>query len=73
MAIDCNVGAVTVSARTLEVIPACVALMLLEPTLAPVATPLVVIVAAVVFEDVHVTELVRLCVLPSVNVPVAVN
>jgi hypothetical protein len=73
MVIDCNVAAVTVSATTFEVIPACPAVTLLEPTPVPVARPLLPMVAAAVFEEVQVTEFVRLCVLPSVKVPVAVN
>ena len=37
------------------------------------ARPLVLIVAAAVFEELQVAELVRFCVVPSVYVPVAVN
>ena len=57
----------------MEVTPLCVAVMLLEPMPAPVAKPLVLIVAAAVFEEVQLAELVRFWVVPSVNVPVAVN
>ena len=71
--IDCSVAAVTVSVIALEVTPLCVAVMLLEPVAAPVARPLVLIAAAAVLEEAHVAELVRFCVVPSVNVPVAVN
>ena len=71
--IDCKVAAVTVTAIALEVTPLCVALMLLEPVPAPVASPLVLIVIAAVLEELHVAELVRSCVVPSVKVPVAVN
>jgi hypothetical protein len=73
MAIDCSVAAVTVSATVFEVTPACDALTLLEPTPVPVASPVLLTVAAAVFEDVQVAELVRFCVVPSVKVPVAVN
>jgi len=59
MVIDCNVAAVTVSATTFEVIPACPAVTLLEPTPVPVARPLLPMVAAAVFEEVQVTEFVR--------------
>jgi hypothetical protein len=73
MVIDCRVAAVTVTAIALEVTPLCVAVMLLEPMPAPVAKPPVLIVAAAVFDEVQVAELVRFWVVPSVNVPVAVN
>lgn len=73
MVIDCSVAAVTVRARLLDVIPLCEALTLLEPVPVPVTRPLALMVAAAVFEEVHVTELVRLWVVPSLNVPVAVN
>ena len=73
MAIDCRVAAVTVSAIVFEVIPFCVAEMLLEPMPAPVASPTVLIVATVVLDEFHVAELVKFCVLPSLKVPVAVN
>ena len=73
MAIDCRVAAVTVSAIVFEVTPACAAVILLEPTPVPLARPLVLIVAAAVFEEVQFAELDRFCVVPSVNVPVAVN
>lgn len=71
--IDWRVAAVTVTAIVLEVTPLCVAVMLLEPLPAPVASPLVLIVTADVFDEPHVVEFVRFCVEPSVNVPVAMN
>jgi hypothetical protein len=43
------------------------------PEVTPVANPFAPIVAAVAFEEDHVTELVRSCVLLSENVPVALN
>jgi hypothetical protein len=43
------------------------------PPVTPVAKPTELIVAAVVFEDAQVTELVIFEVVPSLNVPVAVN
>lgn len=73
MLIDCNVAAVTVSAIVFEVTPLCVALMLLDPVPAPVASPLAVTVTTAELEDVQLAELVRFCVVPSLNVPVAVN
>lgn len=72
-AIDCRVAAVTVRAMVFDVIPFWVAETLLEPTPAPVASPLVLIVAAAVLDELQVAEPVRFCVDPSVNVPVAVN
>lgn len=46
---------------------------LVEPTPLPVASPLESMVATLVLDEVHMTELLMFCVLPSVNVPVAVN
>jgi hypothetical protein len=71
-AIDCNVAAVTVSV----VEPAMdddVAEIVELPTPAPVARPAAVIVADAVFDELHVAVLVRFWVVPSLNVPVAVN
>ena len=73
MVIDCKVAAVTVSAIVFDVIPLCVAVMLLEPVPAPVARPVVLMVTAAVLDEVQVAEFVRFWVVPSVNVPVAVN
>ena len=71
-AIDCSVAAVTV--RTVEPLMAPeVAVIVLVPTPAPVAKPPVVIVAVEVVPEAHVTDVVRFCVLLSLNVPVAVN
>lgn len=71
--IDCSVAAVTLSAIELEVIPFSVAEMLLEPTAAPAARPLGLIVTAAVLDELHTAERVRFWVLPSLKVPVAVN
>ena len=71
--IDCSVAAVTVSATLFDVTPLCVAVMLLAPTPCPVASPLLLTVAIAVFVELQTTELVRFCVLPSLNEPVAVN
>lgn len=59
MVMDCNVAAVTVSAIVFEVTPLCVAIMLLDPMAVAVARPLVLIVAAAVFDDVQLAEFVR--------------
>ena len=72
-AIDCSVAEVTVRRTVFDTTPLCVALTLLVPAANPVANPAAVIVATAVLEELQVTELVRFCVLPSVNVPVAVN
>ena len=72
-AIDTNVAALTESAMVFDGTPLCVALMLLEPMAAPDARPVVLIDAAAVFDEAHTAEPVRFCVVPSVNVPVAVN
>ena len=72
-AIDFNVAAVTVSTSTGDVTPLSAAVMLLVPTPAPVANPVVVIVAVVVVAEFHVTVLVMFAVEASLYVPVAVN
>lgn len=71
--IDCSVAAVTVTATAFDVTPFCEAVMFVEPTPFAFARPLTLIVATAVLEEIHVTELVRFCVLPSVKVAVAVN
>lgn len=71
--IDCKVAAETVSANVFEVTPLCAAAMLLDPMAAPMASPLALIVTAVVFDEVQVAEFVRFCVVPSLNVPIAEN
>src|SRR5437868_14608040 len=73
MAIACNVAAVTVKAKVLDAIPFWDAVILLEPIPAPVASPAALMLTMAGLEDVQVAVLVRFCVLPSVNVPVAVN
>lgn len=72
-AMDCSVAELTVSTIVFDATPLCVALTLVVPPVRPVARPVAVIVATAVLEELHVTEVVRFCVLPSVNVPVAVN
>jgi hypothetical protein len=71
-AIDCNVAAVTVS-KVEPLIDDDVAVMVEVPTPAPVARPIVLIVAVAVVPEVQVTVDVKFCVVPSLNVPVAVN
>ena len=73
MVMDCKTAAVTVSATPFELTPPWLAETFVEPTEFPLASPLALIVATVVFEEFQVTEVVRFCVLPSVKVPVAVN
>jgi len=72
-AIDWRVAEVTVSTIVLETTPLCVALTLVVPPATPAAKPVAAIVATEVLEELQVAELVRFCVLPSLNVPVAVN
>jgi hypothetical protein len=50
-----------------------VAVTVVAPGAAVVAVPLLLIVATVVEDELHAAVEVRLCALPSVNVPVAVN
>ena len=71
--IELSVATVTFNATLFDVTPLCVALILADPTALPVARPPVLMLATAVFDELQVTELVRFCVLPSVNVPVAVN
>ena len=71
-AIDCSVAAVTV--RVVEpLIAPDVALIVEVPTAAALARPAALIVAVVVVPEDQVTLDVRFCVVPSLNVPVAVN
>lgn len=72
-ATDCSVAEVTVSTTVFETTLFCVALTFVVPPVRPVAKPVVVIIATAVLEELHVAELVRFCVLPSLNVPIAVN
>jgi hypothetical protein len=53
--------------------PLSVAMMVVLPGFTAVASPAPVIVATLVFDEVHVTELVMFWVLPLEYVPVAVN
>jgi hypothetical protein len=71
-AIDCNVAAITVSV-VLPLTAPDVALMDEVPVATVVANPVVLIVATLVVAEAHVAVPVRFCVLPSLNVPVAVN
>jgi hypothetical protein len=71
-AIDCNVAAVTVS-KVEPLMDDDVAVIVEVPTPAPVARPAALIVAVEVVPEDQVTVDVRFCVVPSLNVPVAVN
>ena len=71
-AMDSSTGGVTVSPVEPLIAPE-VAEMVALPVPAPVARPLLLIVATALFEEPQVTELVKFCVLPSLKVPVAVN
>jgi hypothetical protein len=68
--IEVSVGAVMVSAAVPLIVPK-VAVMVALPCATPVARPAPLIVAAEIFEDVHVT--VRGCVVLLLYIPVAVN
>jgi hypothetical protein len=72
IAIDTNVGTVTVKMADPLTEPE-VAPILVVPCPRLVARPALLIVAVPIADDVHVTEGVKFCVLPSVYVPVAVN
>jgi hypothetical protein len=72
---DINVIVAFVTSSTVEPgIPPRVAEMVELPGVSPLANPLLPpTVAAAVLEELHVTRAVKLCVLPSVKVPVAEN
>jgi hypothetical protein len=56
-----------------ETVPIAAVIVALVPDVTPVATPAVLIVTAVEFEEAHVTVAVRSWVLPSLYVPRAVK
>ena len=70
--IDTTVAGVTVRV-VLPLIPPELAWIVVEPVPAAVARPAALIVATVTAVELHVAVLVRSCVVPSLNVPVAVN
>jgi hypothetical protein len=69
---DTRTGAVTVKVVEPVTDPE-LACMLVLPVPTVLARPALLIVATVAFDELHVTELLRSCVLPSLYVPVAVN
>ena len=71
-ATETSVAAVTVSVVLPEMEPE-VARIVVEPAPTAVTRPAVLIVATVPAEELHVAVLVRSCVVPSLNVPVALN
>ena len=71
-AIDSRIAAVTVRSVDAVIAPDA-AWIVVVPSETPVAWPAASIVATLVADDVHVTDAVRSCVLPSVYVPVAVT
>ena len=70
---DCRVGVVTVSAKEVDVIPLWEAVMVVEPVPTAVARPVALMLATAGFDEAHVADVVRFCVVPSVKVPVAAN
>jgi hypothetical protein len=71
-AMDTTVAGVTVSVVLPLMLPE-LAWMVVEPVPIEVANPAVLMVATVRVDELHVALLVKFCVLPSLNVPVAVN
>jgi hypothetical protein len=71
-AIETSTGGVTVSVVE-PVIDPRVAVMVVDPVPVELASPVALIVAMPVADELHVAVLVRFCVLPSLYVPVAVN
>ncbi len=72
-AIDCIAAAVTVSPKLLEAMLLWVAVMLAVPIATPVARPPALMLAMDGLELAQVTAFVRFWLVPSLNVPVAVN
>lgn len=74
--IDTRTGGVTVNVARFDVMPDCVAVMVVVPCARVLTSPRVpvalLIVATCVFDDAHVAEAVRSCVVLSENAPVAV-
>jgi hypothetical protein len=71
---DMSVGAVTVTVRVVEpMTPFTLAVIAVVPAATPVARPPVEIVAVAVVDEVQVAIADTSCVVPSLNVPVAVN
>jgi len=68
-----EITAVTVSAKPFELIPFWDAVMLVVPLANPVASPLELILAFAGVELAQFTVFIKFCVLPSLNLPVAVN
>jgi hypothetical protein len=73
IAIDFSTAAVTVRVNEFDVTPLELAVTADVPVPTAVAKPAVLIVATVGVAEFHTAVLVRFCVVPSVNVPVAVN
>jgi hypothetical protein len=70
-AIEVNTAAVTVSVADPEIDPTFAIIVALPCARAVASPPLTVAIAG--FEEVHVAVLVRFCVVPLLNEPVAVN
>jgi hypothetical protein len=71
-AMDVSTADVTVSVAPGELMPFCVAVIVVAPTATPVATPEVLIVAVGTLEEFQVTLFEMFCVVWLLNVPVAV-
>ena len=71
-AIELNVAAVTVIVAVADLVPL-VAVMMEEPTATPVVTPVCKTVTADVVPELQVTVLLISALVPSENVPVAIN
>jgi hypothetical protein len=70
-AIEIKTAGVTVSVAPGEVTPPELAVIIAAPTVIPVAIPEALIVATEVFAELHVTLLVKFCVVWLEKVPVA--
>lgn len=70
---DVMLGAVGTVTEVVADVPEIDAVMVAEPVAKPSATPPFKIETTAAFDELHVTELVKLFVLPSEKVPVAVN
>ena len=72
-AIETSAAGVTLRLVEAEMLPRVAEMVVDCPPLTPVARPIVLIVAAVVLDDAHVTEPVTFCEDPFENFPVAMN
>jgi len=72
-AIDTSTAGVTVSVADDDGTESNIAVMVVEPTSTAVASPVLLIVAVVILDELQIADVVKSCVLPQPNIPLAVN